>query len=360
MRIAFLLLSGGYIKRGAEHAVHLLAEDLAQMGHDVRVYQTGPKEAKTSYRTVVIPLKKIPNSHKPRTIIGKIADRLYINQRGLLTFQFSRKLMPYLKKRNYDIIIPTDGWWQMLLIKAAKLRAKIVAIGLAGIGWTDANTLALNPDVFVALSPQAKTWATSVNAKVKVVTIPLQVDKKLFNPQVKPIKIPLPYPVVITVAALTQYKRIDTVIRAVSKLPQKPSLLILGEGEEKKTLEKLGKKLLPGRMLITSTSYRKLPRYYAAANAFTLASKDQEAFGRVLIEAQACGLPIVTTDNRTRRWIVGKKGWFINPKKTQAFALALKAAIAKNRQNHADINTNRFTRDKVAKAYENLLSSLLQ
>jgi len=58
-----------------------------------------------------------------------------------------------------------------------------------------------------------------------------------------------------------------------------------------------------------------LPTYYSAADLFVLPSKADrgEAFGIVLLEAMACGTPVVTTDIPGVRTVVGKGGVVVPP-----------------------------------------------
>jgi glycosyltransferase involved in cell wall biosynthesis len=350
MNIALLLLSGGITNRGAEHSMHLLAEDMGKIGHSVDVYEAGVSAAK-DYSTIRIGLPAIPKNSKPTSLIGKIVDRLYLNQRGLLTLLFSLKALPHLLNHHYDVLIPTDGFWQVLICKFIKLfrpTIKIATWGLAGIGWTDAHTLKLKPDLFVALSPTMATWAKTVNPGVAIATIPLQVDLNLFTPNATPHSLPLKHPLVITVAALNAYKRIDLVIHAVAETKEL-SLLVLGEGEEEAKLTALGKKLLGDRFYLTHAAFEELPGIYAAADVFTLVSEPQEAFGRVFVEAMACGLPVVTTTDPVRKWIVGEGGAFIHPSDSKGYAKALIEAATRKKQVPNNIAT--FSREKVAKEF---------
>ena len=101
---------------------------------------------------------------------------------------------------------------------------------------------------------------------------------------------------IISVGRLTKQKRFDVLIEsyAMSKLPCK--LVILGEGNQRDNIESLinkynlhGKVLLPG---FDGNPYRWLDK----AKFFVLSS-DVEGFGNVVLEALACGLPVVSTNN---------------------------------------------------------------
>lgn len=351
MKLALLLLSGGLVNRGAEHSMLLLAEDLTQLGHQVTVFQAGPPATNVPYRVHQIKLPIAPSSHKPTSLLGKVMERVYLNQRGLLTLLFSLKVIPHLN--HYDAAIPTDGFWQVL---AAKLTGKpIVTVGLAGIGWTDRDTLKLQPDVFVALSQTAANWAKRINPKVTVRNIPLQVDIKTFF-QAKPMPLHLHPPVILTVAALTAYKRIDLVIQAVAKIPH-ATLVIAGQGEEKPALQTLAEKSLPGRYRFVTVQFNELASLYRSADVFTLASESQEAFGQVLVEAMAAGLPIVTTDDPIRREIVGELGNFVNPTDIPQYAKALSTAIRLPKPVGYP-HLKRYDRLSVATQYQELLLRL--
>jgi glycosyltransferase involved in cell wall biosynthesis len=104
-------------------------------------------------------------------------------------------------------------------------------------------------------------------------------------------------PVVLAVGRFSRAKGFDVLIRAFARLraQRHVHLLILGDGQGRKALEaqiaKLGLKQdvrMPG---FTSNPYR----YMARADLFVLSSR-YEGLGNVLIEALACGCPVVSTD----------------------------------------------------------------
>jgi glycosyltransferase involved in cell wall biosynthesis len=350
MNIAILLLTGGLVERGAENVMHLLCNHWTKLGNKVTVFQGGPPRKNALYQTVTISLPWRTTSHKPTTILGKITERLYINARALSSLIFSLKSRSLLK--GYDIVIPTDGLWQVLVAKT--LPVKVVCVGHAGMGWTDADTLRLNPHAFVATTPLMEKWAQSVNPQVPVRIIPYPLDPHFAHP-VTPKAMNLPRPIFLTVAALTKYKRIDFVMKAVSKTSG--SLVVLGNGEEALVLKNVAQKILPNRHVITSVPYTDLPAYYQAADVFTLASEPYEAYGQVLIEAMAMKLPIVTTDDPIRRWLVGTTGSFVKPENTSEYAHSLSTAVGKKPQIYSGMT--RFEEEKVAETYLHLFEELV-
>jgi glycosyltransferase involved in cell wall biosynthesis len=104
-------------------------------------------------------------------------------------------------------------------------------------------------------------------------------------------------PVVIAVGSLTQQKDFSTLLRAFSVLRERQDahLLILGEGELREELKSLASELgiatavdMPG---FVDNPYA----YMRQADVFVLSSK-WEGFGNVVVEALACGCPVVSTD----------------------------------------------------------------
>lgn len=358
MKIAFLLLSGGVVERGAETAAYSLADIFSSLGHQVTVFQAGEgrREYENRHNTFQIRLPAKPLSHKKTSKMGKIFSRLNLDRRSLLTLIFSLKSLLHLAKGNFNLIIPTDGFWEIVLCKLLQLfkSFKIMVIGLAGIGWTDAQNLKLKPDVFVALTEPMHEWASKIQPKTKIVTIPLPIDTNMFNESIVPAQLSLNKPVVLTVAALTKYKRIDAVIRAVALLPEW-SLLVIGQGEEKANLSQLAQDLIPGRFQILEVPHESIDSYYRACDVFVLASEPQEAFGMVLLEAQACGLPIVTTDDESRRWILGHSGTYVDPQNSQALAESIKLASENFSNTESVKNLSLYSAHEITRQWEKLL-----
>jgi glycosyltransferase involved in cell wall biosynthesis len=102
-------------------------------------------------------------------------------------------------------------------------------------------------------------------------------------------------PLVLGVGNLVHEKGFDLLVRAVAAWPQ-ARLLLLGEGPEHERLRALGQALAPGRVeLRPSVPQADLPVVYSAADVLGLPSH-REGWPNVLLEAMACGTPVVAAN----------------------------------------------------------------
>ncbi|MCA9791436.1 MAG: glycosyltransferase, partial [Candidatus Eremiobacteraeota bacterium] len=104
---------------------------------------------------------------------------------------------------------------------------------------------------------------------------------------------------------LAKEKNFDLLLKAVARVGQPARLVILGEGEERKSLEKLTVELgIEDRVsLLGVVSHQKVPLYLSAADMFVFASIT-ETQGLVTLEAMASGLPVVAVDASGTRDVV--------------------------------------------------------
>jgi rhamnosyl/mannosyltransferase len=127
---------------------------------------------------------------------------------------------------------------------------------------------------------------------------------------------------VLFVGRLNYYKGVQYLIEAMRGI--RASLIIIGEGKEKKNLEFRIKNLgLENKVFFLSLSGKELINYYRACSVFILPSIfKSEAFGIVLIEAMASGAPIISTELGTgTSWVnIHNETGFVVPAKN-SFAL---------------------------------------
>ena len=104
-------------------------------------------------------------------------------------------------------------------------------------------------------------------------------------------------PIVIACGRLTYEKNFPLLLNSFSKVLKKHNakLLILGEGEEKGKLVKLSC-ILEIDDKVFFLGFQKNPfKYMAKSDVFVLSSI-YEGFGNVIVEAMACGIPVISTD----------------------------------------------------------------
>jgi glycosyltransferase involved in cell wall biosynthesis len=266
-----------------------------------------------------------------------------------------------LIRKRYDVIIPTNGRFQVILVRviAWLTGAKMVVSGQSGMGWDDKVNLYCLPNAFAALSKKALTWAREVAPRVKSLYIPNGVDLNKFKPKGRSYKIPFNKPVVLCGGAFTPQKRMDLSIKAVAKLPEVSLLMVGGGGQLRGELERYGEKILgKERFKLLSVPFAKMPDVYRSADVFTLPSRPSESFGNVLVEAMATNLPIVATNDPVRSEIVGEAGILIDPTDTDAYAKAIKKALSQNWGTGPRRQAEKFSWDAIARMYEDLFTKL--
>ncbi len=151
----------------------------------------------------------------------------------------------------------------------------------------------------VAVSAALKTALTQLGVDSDNISVLRNgVDTRLFHPvdrQVQRARLGLAGSVLLMVGNLVALKGHEIMLRALPDFPG-ACLLIIGEGEEEKTLRTLAGALgVEGRVrFLGAMPQEQLPAYYGAADALVLASS-REGWPNVLLEAMACGTPVVST-----------------------------------------------------------------
>jgi glycosyltransferase involved in cell wall biosynthesis len=138
-------------------------------------------------------------------------------------------------------------------------------------------------------------------------------------------------PFIVAAGRLVPQKGFDLLIRAfAARLEERPiSLVIAGEGPERSALEALARTLnLQGRVYFPGF-VRNPWSFFARAAAFVCSSR-WEGFGNVIIEAMACGVPVVSTDcDYGPREIIrhGQSGLLVPVENVEALATAIGSVV---------------------------------
>lgn len=118
------------------------------------------------------------------------------------------------------------------------------------------------------------------------------------------------------VGRLIDLKDIPNLIRSFELVGQRlenAKLLIVGDGDMREPMEKMASESAVSSRIIFVGKQTETWNYYNAADCFVLSS-EYEGFGMVLVEAMACGLPVVATNAGGCLEVVGDKRYVAEPK----------------------------------------------
>jgi glycosyltransferase involved in cell wall biosynthesis len=150
------------------------------------------------------------------------------------------------------------------------------------------------------VSDNVTRMAPKTACKVRVVYNPI-VDQKMLQKAKESVDHPWLNekgpPVILGVGRLTRQKNFDLLLRSFASLREKRDarLIILGGGNQRESLEKRVDELDIGDHVDLHGFVRNPYPYMRRASLFVLSS-DFEGFGSVIVEALACGCPVVSTD----------------------------------------------------------------
>jgi glycosyltransferase involved in cell wall biosynthesis len=138
-----------------------------------------------------------------------------------------------------------------------------------------------------------KDWH-GAKARIARIHNPVPIDRA--KPAVDAATLMARRPTVIAVGRLSPEKDFPTLIRAMADLARPDArLVICGEGPEREALQSLARRLRFADRLELRGYVADPWSAYAQARCFALCSQS-EAFGNVVVEALASGLPVVATD----------------------------------------------------------------
>ncbi|WP_294130926.1 glycosyltransferase family 4 protein [uncultured Clostridium sp.] len=263
----------------------------------------------------------------------KDLSRMNIIKKVLYTYKTFIEVKKYFKKYNFEdektIVIAFGHTLSLILAHAVKSTRKIKLIG------SQHNPITYNKlynvlrkiylkklDKYVVLNKDMKSdLLDKYNLNnIEVIENPnTLIESKISNLSNKQI---------ISVGRLTEQKNYECLIEVWNSLGCKKrgwKLRIIGEGSEKENLLNCIKQYnLKESVVIESFTDNIVEKYYES-DIFVLTSK-YEGFGLVIVEAQSCGLPVISFDCPTGpRSIIndGKDGFLIESNNTDEFTKKL-------------------------------------
>ncbi|BAY87514.1 group 1 glycosyl transferase [Calothrix parasitica NIES-267] len=260
-----------------------------------------------------------------------------------------------------DLIFPCNDYGGLAIAAAVRAIKGTPIIytehnGLLAQGKCLKRNLNFSPDRLIVFDKKTAAFARKIKPTQQINIIPNGVDLKRFTSQGTKMNFGLTTPVVLCVASLNRnnHKRVDLAIKAISRLSQ-VSLLLCGDGPDRDYFQTRGDKLLgSNRFKICTFPFEKMPEVYRSADIFTLPSIN-EPFSLAYMEAMASGLPVVTTDDETRRYIVGDSGMLCDVTNIEKYADALFQVLKINWQQKAVNNALRFSWDTIALRYRDAI-----
>jgi glycosyltransferase involved in cell wall biosynthesis len=174
-------------------------------------------------------------------------------------------------------------------------------------------------------------------------------------------------PVVVAAGRLAEVKNYPLLIEAFSLVRQRTAaqLFILGQGDQEPALRELIEQRGLGDAVHLCGFHVNPWKYIARADVFVLTSR-YEGFGNVLVEAMACGVPVVATSTAGTREIVsvGEDGFLVDRHEPAAVAAALERVLTDSglRQRMSDAarrHAQRYRADVIALQYDRVFAEAL-
>ncbi|MFZ1518219.1 MAG: glycosyltransferase [Ignavibacteriaceae bacterium] len=170
-----------------------------------------------------------------------------------------------------------------------------------------------NPDYIIAISEHIKNKIKRIyNREADVIYPPVDTDKFPLETNKEDYY--------LAASRLVPYKKIHLIVDAFAKMLDK-KLVVIGSGPEK---EKILSKATPNVDVIGYQDFESLRSYMQKAKAFVFAA--EEDFGIVVVEAMACGTPVIAfgTGGAAETVVEGKTGILFKEQTTDSIIEAIK------------------------------------
>jgi glycosyltransferase involved in cell wall biosynthesis len=205
-----------------------------------------------------------------------------------------------------------------------------------------------NAQLLVLVSKSMQEHIEKFGIKNRCIIIPNVVNTEIFHPSYVEIK--NKNKKLLFVGGLTPIKGIPYMLEAIKIISIRRSdffLEIIGDGNFKKEYEKLAKNLrISGNVRFYGRKNKEEIAEFMKQCDFLILPSLYETFGVVLIEAMACGKPVISTlSGGQKEFINDDNGILVLPKNSQALAEAIEYMLD-NYQNYSSDNISRYIRER--------------
>lgn len=240
--------------------------------------------------------------------------------RGISTGYDSALSLQVLKYLNseYDIVVVTNASTPTGILAIIYMQLYKISYIIEGDGGTPRSGKGMKEKLKMVLNKNAVAWFSSGlehdkyylkygSNKDKIFRYPFTsirnsdiISRALSNEEKRTIRkelgMPLVNKIVIAVGRFVESKGFESLIESWKRVDSSVSLFIIGGGKEREKYELMIKENeLKNIYLLDHLDKDILRKYYLASDLFVLPTKG-DAWGLVINEAMACGLPVITTD----------------------------------------------------------------
>jgi len=325
-----LMVSDVYFPYIGGIPVHIynLAQELRRRNHVVKILTT--KFSVNRLFKITNPLYPEEEDEKNVYRVGKAL--VFRANKSFAAFPFGWRLGKQIKEiveeNNFDIIHIHGSLAPVLPLYILKFSKSKNVITLHSYFKNSLGYILFRPYLYpffkkihgiIAVSNAAKI-ATEKYFPGEYEIIPNGVNINFFNPEVPPFeKYFNYYPRLLFVGRFEPRKGLKYLLQALPLIKKEfPNflLLVIGKGVLGYSYhEYLSSEVKKNVVFCGAVPFEDLPRYYTTCNIFVAPSIGAESFGIILLEAMACGRPIVASNIPGYREIMenGKEGFLVSP-----------------------------------------------
>ncbi len=285
---------------GATVYVRNLANYLQNQGHDVKVFVWESQNLTEEDREICV---TFPNINVVKSVRGKAGfstikilkktkefspDLIHNHSQysmGLQAIIVSKKMEIPIINHYHMYLEGVINHFPYILQKTPELTDVIIK--------KESKVFFTKSDLVVTPTKIMKEYLENIGVKSEIVNVPFGIDLNIFKKEKKyrPEKFTLLY-----VGRLNEEKNVEDLIHIFAEFAKDKDVVlkIIGDGVEKEKLEMLSRKLKVDEKIKFLGWVRRedLSKEYNSANMFVTLS-EMETFGIVILEAMACGLPIL-------------------------------------------------------------------
>lgn len=276
---------------GGPKSAKLLVEGLRERGHDVQVLSFIPG---TDHDPEYIERRPWTSERTDINLARSISEvRTFSNDKDIV-HAYNRKVDPLLGLVDKPTISTLNHFKYEYPREIPGLNSNPALPVYRKYFNNLCRSLMKRIDCFAAISPYMKDYYSQDFGEHNVEVIPNMYDPEFS----KNIEENTRENEILYIGAVKERKGLKGLISQLPELEDKYVLRIIGDGDEKESLEELVQsKGLEDRVVFEGfVDNEDLPRYYARAAWFVHPAKWPEPFGRTLLEAFQMGTPVIATN----------------------------------------------------------------